>query len=162
MIYSAAAAGCAAGTCTCTVSPGVTLAPGPALWWIRSANAAGAGTWRTALAFTVPTTPDMMAPSIGIAMPSSTGTYAASSDTLVMSGTASDNVAVTEVTWLTDRDANGVAAGTTAWTISAIPLGAGVTVIRVVARDAANNTASATLMVTRTAPPGPATLVAPS
>ena len=39
--YPAAAVGCGAGTGTCTVSPGVTLAPGAATWWILTSNAAG-------------------------------------------------------------------------------------------------------------------------
>ncbi len=160
--YTATAAGCAAGTGTCTVSPGVTLPPGPAMWWIRTANAAGPGPWSIALAFTVPTAPDTTAPSIAIAMPSSTGTHTATSSTLAMSGTASDEVAVTQVTWSTDRGDSGVATGTTAWTIGAVPLGAGITVVTVAARDAAGNTSRATLAVTYITPPGPATLVAPS
>ena len=41
-----------------------------------------------------------------------------------------------------------MATGTTAWSIAAVPLGAGTTVLTVTARDAANNTASATLTVT--------------
>ena len=110
----------------------------------------------------MPTAPDTIAPSITIAAPNTTGTYSASSTALAMSGTASDNVAVTQVTWSTDRGSSGVATGTNAWTIGAVPLNEGVTVVTVVARDAENNTASATLTVTYTAPPGPATLVAPS
>ena len=132
------------------------------MWWIRTANTVGAGAWSAGLTFTVPMPSDTTPPSIAIATPSTTGTYTASTATLAMSGTASDNVAVTQVSWSTDRGGSGVATGTTAWTIGAVPLGAGVTVVTVVARDAANNTATATLTVTYNAPPGPATLVAPT
>ena len=67
----------------------------------------------------------------------------------------------TQATWSTDPGDSGVATGTTAWTIGAVPLGAGITVVTVAARDAAGNTSRATLAVTYITPPGPATLVAP-
>ena len=109
----------------------------------------------------MPAAPDTTAPTVAVTTPTSTGTYAATSGTLAVSGTASDNVGVTQVSWTTDRGASGVATGTTAWSIAAVPLGAGTTVITVTARDAANNTASATLTVTFTLPlpPGAATLL---
>ena len=53
--YTAAAVGCGGGSGTCTISPGVSLAPGSATWWIRTANAAGPGPWSTPITFTVPT-----------------------------------------------------------------------------------------------------------
>jgi hypothetical protein len=161
--FPAAAVGCGAGTGTCTVSPGVTLAPGVAVWWIRPANAAGAGPWGTALQFTVPAVPDTTVPTIAVTTPTATGTYTATSAALAVSGIAGDNVSVTQVSWSTSGGASGVAAGTTAWSIAAVPLAAGTTVITVTARDAANNTTSAMLTVTfNSLPPGAATLLAPT
>src|SRR6185503_5068852 len=161
--YSAAAAGCASGTGTCTVNPGVSLAPGAAFWWIRTSNAAGLGPWSVSLAFTVPASPDTTAPTVAVTSPTGTGTYTATSGTLAVSGTASDAVGVTQVSWTTNRGASGVATGTTSWSIAAVPLGAGTTVVTVTARDAANNTSSATLTVTfNSLPPGAATLIAPT
>jgi hypothetical protein len=160
--YTAAAAGCGGGTGTCTVSPGVVLAPGAWIWWVRTSNGGGVGPSSAPLAFTVPAPPDTVAPTIAITAPTALGIYRASSATLVMSGTAGDDVGVTQVSWTTDRGGSGVATGTTAWTIAAVPLGAGTTVVTVTARDAANHTANAALTVTYTPPPAQPTLVAPS
>jgi hypothetical protein len=162
--YTAAAAGCGAGTGTCTISPGITLASGAANWWIRTSNSAGNGPWSAALAFTVAAgTSDTTAPTITITTPTSTGPYNATSGTLAVGGTAADNLAVTQVNWSTNQGASGVASGTTAWSIAAVPLAAGTTVITVTARDAANNTKAATLSVTWTpSTPGAATLVSPT
>jgi hypothetical protein len=163
LTYTAAAAGCPAGTGTCTVSPGVTLAGGAALWWIRTANSVGAGAWSSGMAFTVPSAADTAAPTITLTTPTSGATYTAASGTLAVAGAASDNVGVTQVSWTTDRGASGVATGTTGWSIGAVPLGAGTTVVTVTARDAANNSANATLTVTYTPPPpSAAALLAPS
>jgi hypothetical protein len=52
--YTADAAGCASGTGTCAISPGVGLAPGPGHWWIRPSNAVGTGPWSIAAPLTVP------------------------------------------------------------------------------------------------------------
>src|SRR6185503_3518557 len=163
LTYTASAVGCAAGTGTCAVSPGVTLAPGAATWFIRALNGAGAGSWGAGLAFTVPAAPDTTAPTVAVTSPTGTGTYTATSGTLAVSGTASDAVGVTQVSWTTNRGGSGIATGTTSWSIPAVPLGAGTTVLTVTARDAANNTSSATLTVTfNSLPPGAATLIAPT
>ncbi len=161
--YPAAAVGCGA-TGTCTISPGVTLASGAATWWIRTTNAAGDGTWSTAVAITVPGLSDTTAPIVALTSPTSSATYTATSGTLAVGGTAGDNLGVTQVAWSTNRGGSGVATGTTAWTIAAVPIASGTTVITVTARDAANNAASDTLTVTynAAAPPGAATLVAPT
>jgi hypothetical protein len=163
--YTAAAAGCAAGTGTCSVSPGIALASGVGAWWIRPFNGAGAGPWGAGLSFTVPAAADTTLPTISVTSPTSTGTHTATSATLAVSGIAGDNVGVTQVTWTTNRGGSGVAIGTTAWSIASVPLGAGTTVITVTAHDAASNTANATLTVTFNlplAPPAAATLLAPA
>src|SRR5439155_9480156 len=55
--HTATQAGCASGTGTCTVAPGIVLTSGAGQWWIVTANASGNGPWSTAMAFTVPGAP---------------------------------------------------------------------------------------------------------
>jgi hypothetical protein len=52
--YSAAAAGCPAGTGTCTVTPAATLTSGPGTWGIMNWGPVGYGPWSSTLSFTVP------------------------------------------------------------------------------------------------------------
>jgi hypothetical protein len=52
-LYTAAQAGCAAGTGTCSVTPGTALAIGPGHWWIRAWSPAGYGPWSASLSFQV-------------------------------------------------------------------------------------------------------------
>jgi hypothetical protein len=66
-----------------------------------------------------------------------------------LSGTASDNVGVTQVSWVNDRGGNGVASGTTKWSVSSIPLASGTNTITVQARDAVGNLANDVLTVTQ-------------
>jgi hypothetical protein len=107
------------------------------------------------------TSPDIAAPTISFTTPASTGTYASVYEPLAVSGIAADNIAVSEVRWTTSRGASGIATGTTTWSMAAVPLGGGTTVITVTARDAANNTSHATLTVTYV-PPAAVTLISPS
>jgi hypothetical protein len=91
---------------------------------------------------------DTIAPSIAITSPTSASTFAATGPSLALSGTASDNVGVTQVTWTNNRGGSGTATGTTGWSVSAIALVAGTNIITVTARDAAGNSRPATLTVT--------------
>ena len=93
-------------------------------------------------------TPDSTPPVIAVTSPTSTGTYSASSSTINLAGTASDDVGVAQVTWATDKGATGTATGTSNWTISGVPVSSGSTQITVTARDAAGNASSALLAVT--------------
>ncbi len=52
--YTAAQAGCASGTGTCTVAPGTVLPQGPAQWWVQTWNQYGYGPWSNAMSFVVP------------------------------------------------------------------------------------------------------------
>lgn len=65
-----------------------------------------------------------------------------------LSGTASDNVGVTLVTWSNSRGGSGSASGTTAWSVSSVGLQVGTNVITIMARDAAGNTGADSLTVT--------------
>jgi hypothetical protein len=96
---------------------------------------------------------DTTAPSLSIASPTTNPTLTTATATLILAGTASDNIGVTQVTWANNRGGSGVASGTTTWTTGTIALQPGSNVLTVTARDAANNRTSATLTVTLTAPP---------
>lgn len=91
---------------------------------------------------------DTIAPVVTITGPTSSATYATSATTMSLSGTASDNTAVTQVTWVNSRGGNGTASGTTSWTVPSITLQAGSNVLTVTARDAAGNSSSDALTVT--------------
>ena len=151
-IYTPAQAGCAAGSGTCTVSPGVTLA-GSVTWWAIATNSAGDGPWSAPLSFTL-AGGDTTAPNVAIANP--VGAVTIGTSAIGVSGTASDNVGVTQVTWTNNRGGSGTASGTTSWSIGSVALQTGINVITVTARDAANNTRQATVTVTY------ATLAAPA
>lgn len=52
-VYTAAQAGCAAGTGVCSVSPGTALAPGAAAWWVQASNTVGESAWSSGQSFTI-------------------------------------------------------------------------------------------------------------
>ena len=52
--YTAAQAGCASGTGTCSLTPSVVLASGAGVWWVVSGNASGNGPWSSGMTFTAP------------------------------------------------------------------------------------------------------------
>jgi hypothetical protein len=62
------------------------------------------------------------------------------SDSITISGTASDNVGVTSVVWSTSNGGSGTATGTTTWS-AVIPLLEGTNMVTITASDAAGNTA---------------------
>ncbi len=95
---------------------------------------------------------DTIAPTVAITTPTSAATFTTGSSPLTLGGTAADNVGVTQVSWSNDRGGSGTASGTTSWSVSGIVLQSGTNVLTVTARDAANNTATATLTVTYTPP----------
>ena len=95
---------------------------------------------------------DITAPSVSINSPTTGSSYSTGSSTLNISGSASDNVGVTQVTWSNNRGGSGTCSGTTSWSKSGMTLYEGQNIITVTARDAAGNTASDTLTVTYTAP----------
>ncbi len=95
-----------------------------------------------------PAARDTTAPSLTIVSPSSS-VVSTSAKSIVLSGNASDNVAVTAVTWSTAAGASGIATGTAAWNTGSIPLLAGINTIVVRASDAAGNSSWRTVLVTR-------------
>lgn len=97
---------------------------------------------------TTTTTSDSSAPVITITGPTSSASYNTTSATLNLSGTASDNVGVTQVSWSNNRGGNGTASGTTSWSVNNIALQTGSNVITVTARDAVGLISTDVLTVT--------------
>jgi hypothetical protein len=79
--------------------------------------------------------------------PSST-TLSTSAASLVFSGTASDSVGVTSVTWSTNTGTAGTASGTAQWSAS-IPLLVGSNAVTIHATDTAGNVSWRSVVVTR-------------
>ena len=82
-----------------------------------------------------------------IISPSTTSVYT-SDATITITGTASDNVGVTSVTWAS-LITSGAATGTTNWSTGPIPLLEGMNNIVVYAYDAAGNSSWRSVSVTR-------------
>jgi hypothetical protein len=141
--------GTATGTTAWSVS-GITLQGGSNVITITARDAAGnSGTDTLTVTYNVPDTTN---PAVTITGPTSSATHARSATPMTVSGTASDNVGVTQVTWANDRGGSGTASGTTSWSATGVALQTGANVITITARDAAGNTANDTLTVTYTPP----------
>jgi hypothetical protein len=137
--------GLASGTAQWTAGP-IPLQLGQNLLTVTAYNGSGASASRS-LTVNYATTTDNLAPSIKITSPSSTSVLT-SSAVVRLTGTATDNVAVTAVTWSTSTGKSGNAAGTTSWTAD-IPLLVGTNTIIVRAHDAAGNSSWRSLTATR-------------
>lgn len=135
--------GTAAGTTSWTAT--VPLNPGPNNITVIARDAAN-NQWRDTITITYITS-DMQSPSITITSPTSEPTFSTSSSSVVLSGTASDYVGVTSVTWSNDRGGSGTASGTTSWSISSISIYTGSNFITVTAHNAAGNASSDSITV---------------
>jgi hypothetical protein len=96
--------------------------------------------------------PDTQDPAIIITFPTSSATYATGSGTIAIGGTASDNLAVTQVTWSNNRGGSGTASGTVNWSVSGVTLQEGNNIVTVTVWDAAGNTGTDTTSVNYTQP----------
>src|SRR5204863_5641086 len=84
---------------------------------------------------TITITYDPTSPSINITSPTMQATYATTTTPLDFSGTASDNLVLTGVTWANvSTGTTGTATGTSTWTAS-VPLQSGVNTIVFTATD---------------------------
>jgi len=101
-----------------------------------------------------PSVGDTEDPTVEISSPGDTAHDNGSDPTADLSGTASDNVGVTSVTWNSDVGDNGTASGTTSWSISDIALVDGNNIITVAAHDAKGNTSTDTIVIVYTAVTG--------
>ncbi len=95
-----------------------------------------------------PPSPDTTPPYLTIVSPASS-TISTSASSIVVSGTASDNVGVAKVTWSSSTGGSATATGTTKWSTAPITLYIGTTTIVIQASDAAGNTSWRSLVVTR-------------
>ena len=91
---------------------------------------------------------DTTAPSLTILSPGTTN-VSTSESSLIVKGTAQDNVGVVSVTWSNSNGGSGIASGTNNWSTPAIPLYMGATTIMIRASDAAGNTSWRSISVTR-------------
>ena len=96
--------------------------------------------------------PDSEPPQITIAAPSSTGNYETKQSNITISGTCSDNVQISQVTWSSSTGGSGQAAGLENWSISDAPLQEGSNTITVTASDAEGNRADTSITITYTVP----------
>lgn len=92
--------------------------------------------------------PDTTPPSLTILSPA-TNNPSTSASSLIVSGTAHDNVGVAAVMWSSSNGGSGTATGTDNWTTPPIPLYVGATTITIRARDAAGNSSWRSVTVTR-------------
>ena len=86
------------------------------------------------------------APVVTINSPTSAGNYNTDQSYVLLGGTATDNGAVTEVTWISDRGNSGRATGTDSW-IAGVPLSRGPNTITVRALDDRGNVSSRAIVV---------------
>jgi hypothetical protein len=128
---------------------GVTLLSGSNVLTVTARDAAGNTSTDT---LTITYNPDTTQPNVTITSPTSNATHTVTSANLTLGGTASDNVAVTQVSWTNSRGGSGTASGTSNWSASGITLQTGSNVLTVTARDAAGNTRTDTLTVTYNLP----------
>jgi hypothetical protein len=82
-----------------------------------------------------------------VSPPSFNATGTVSTTPITITGTANDNVAIANVTWVNDRGGNGTASGTTSWSATGIALQTGANVITFTAHDTSGliETAQATV-----------------
>jgi YVTN family beta-propeller protein len=141
-----------AATLTATLTPSAALTPGVVYTMTVRGGATGVkdlagNALATDETWSFTTAPDNTVPGVTITAPTNASTYTATGALLNIGGTASDNVAVTEVTWTNDRGGSGTATGTVSWNVTGVPIVAGTNIITVTARDAAGNTSADTLSV---------------
>lgn len=134
---------------------GVELQTGTNVITVTAQNAMGSTVATDTLTVTYGAV-DATNPVLAIEQPTASPTYTTATAAITLSGSASDNVAVTSVTWAcTDQTCtadSGTATGTAQWSFSTtVPCSAApgtASTIQVTAHDAATNTAADALVVT--------------
>lgn len=138
------------GTSTWTTS-GVTLAAGTNVIGVTgtgssySSNGLGGLTsfgGRTVTINYAAPTGDLIPPQLTVSGP----VIETTQTSIVLSGSASDNVGVTSLSWTTDHDGSGTMSGSS-WTTAPIPLDRGNNIVTIKALDAAGNSAVKILRV---------------
>jgi hypothetical protein len=136
----------ASGTTSWSVAS-ISLVSGTNTLVVTARDAAGNTSTDT---LTVTYTPDTTVPAVAITSPTSAATFSTAASTVALGGTASDNIAVTQISYRVNGGASTNAAGTTSWSVASVALQIGSNTIVVTGRDAAGNSATDTLTVTRT------------
>jgi len=91
---------------------------------------------------------DNTPPSLTIFGPTPNPTYTTTNSSLIISGSVSDDVGVTELYWQNDRGGNGTINIASNWNYPGVQLQAGVNVVTVTAKDAATNTTKQSIEIT--------------
>jgi hypothetical protein len=116
---------------------------------VLARNAVGYSAGSPRLTFTTPSCSTNTAPVVTITGPTTASTYATSTNYIVLSGTASDNVSVSSITYTNQTSGfTATSTGTTAWSTANIPLWAGANTLVVTATDNMGLTSTDTLTVT--------------
>ena len=92
---------------------------------------------------------DTTAPVVTIKSPTTRSKYRTKNSHINLSGSASDNVSVSQVNWINSQGGNGTASGTSSWSISGIPLEGGENILTITAKDATGNQSTDKLTVVR-------------
>ncbi|MFO7560633.1 MAG: hypothetical protein R6X10_17520 [Desulfobacterales bacterium] len=92
---------------------------------------------------------DSTPPELMIEIPTSDTYFETTDQNITLSGYASDDIAVSAVTWNSSRGDNGMASGTENWKISMMRIKPKLNVITITAIDAAGNSASTTINIYR-------------
>jgi hypothetical protein len=90
-------------------------------------------------------------PVITITLPSATGTYTIDAASVTVSGSGTDDTAVTSVTWINSLGGYGTASGTDSWSFTC-PLQYGANIVTVTGHDGYSHTGTATITITRNPP----------
>jgi hypothetical protein len=97
---------------------------------------------------------DVTDPEVIITAPTSGATFSTGVSPLTtLAGTCSDDVAVSSVSWSSNRGGSGAATGTTTWSVASITLQAGDNVLTVTCTDSSSNTHEDALTVSFGAAP---------
>ena len=91
-------------------------------------------------------------PVLKITNPTTASTYTTSSSSIVLRGSASSAVGVSNVTWTNSNGGSGTCSGTLAWSTGSIPLQVGTNLITIKATDTFSRSTSVKISVTYTLP----------
>ncbi len=140
-------AGVADGTGTWNVSA-IQLYEGENILTVTACDAAGNEADKTlGVFFSLPE--DSVLPSIDVSYPTTRTWFITTNDRVALGGTASDNVALSQITWRSSSGFEGKAEGTSSWSVPDIQLSTGWNRILLTALDTAGNQKMTALWVYR-------------
>lgn len=98
--------------------------------------------------------PDTIPPTVAITGPTSATSFTSTARSVSLSGTATDNVGVSALSFVNSLGGTGTVTLATNWRIDNLPLGTGDNVITLTARDAAGNSSADTITIRYISSPG--------